>query len=129
MRKYIGVLVAVLAIACSSKPPSNGPESGGGDTVISMGKGPSSQPESAKWAAKAVDVLASELKISKEAITVKEVRAVEWPDSSLGCPQPDQFYMQMMTPGHKITLQAKGKLYYVHQGQDRLIVCPKAESS
>ena len=35
-------------------------------------------------------------------LTVVEAAAHEWPDGSLGCPEPDQVYTQAITPGFQV---------------------------
>lgn len=44
-------------------------------------------------------------------------QAVNWPDSSLGCPQEGMMYMMVITPGYQIVLEAQGQQYYYHTGQ------------
>lgn len=44
-------------------------------------------------------------------VTVVQAEAVEWPDGSLGCPQPGQSYLQVITPGYKVLLELAGKRY------------------
>jgi hypothetical protein len=39
---------------------------------------------------------------------------VNWPDASLGNPQPDHLYPQVITPGFKIVLAAGGDTYEYH---------------
>jgi len=39
---------------------------------------------------------------------------VEWPDTSLGNPQPGMFYAQVITPGYKIILEADSHQYEYH---------------
>ena len=63
-------------------------------------------------------------------LTVAAFTAVEWPDSSLGCPQPETMYMQVITPGYQITLTAAdGTTYAVHtesQPGGQMVLCPAA---
>ena len=73
----------------------------------------------------AIDALAAELQIAKEGILVDTIRAVNWPDSSLGCPQPGRAYLQVVTPGHKVTLRADGRIHVVHEAKGRAFVCEK----
>ena len=56
-------------------------------------------------------------------IVVDTVEPMEWPDSSLGCPQPGQFYMQMITPGHKVKLHVGERVFFVHEAKGRGIIC------
>jgi hypothetical protein len=78
-------------------------------------------------AQRAIDALAQELGIAKEEIEVDTVRAVDWPDSSIGCPKPGQAYLQVITPGHKITLRAEGKVHVVHEARGRAFVCEQVK--
>ncbi len=39
---------------------------------------------------------------------------VQWNDTSLGCPQPDQVYAQVVTPGYLFTFSYNGVTYQVH---------------
>lgn len=71
----------------------------------------------------AARVLADELDIPLADIAVDTVRAVEWRDSSIGCPQPGEAYLQVITPGHKITLQVGDTLHTVHEANGRAFVC------
>ncbi len=62
----------------------------------------------------AIRFLAGELNIAAEGIAIKQVEMVEWQDSSLGNPQPGQFYAQMITPGYRVVLVAQGREYELH---------------
>jgi len=71
----------------------------------------------------AVATLAADLGIAKDAIAVVSVTEVDWRNSSLGCPKPGMAYLDVITSGHKVTLRANGKLYYVHEADNRAFVC------
>lgn len=58
--------------------------------------------------------LARELNIKPEEIAVVGVTATEWNDGSLGCPKPDMMYLQVITPGYQIVLEAQGQTYNYH---------------
>ena len=58
--------------------------------------------------------LANRLTISPNEITLVEAIAVEWTNSSLGCPQPGMEYLQVTTPGYRILLQANDQPYEYH---------------
>lgn len=73
----------------------------------------------------AVKELAARLSINTSDIRVKSVEAVDWPDASLGCPQPGIMYIQVITSGYKVTLSAGGKDYAVHtDSRQRAVYCP-----
>ncbi len=67
--------------------------------------------------------LAEQLNISKEKIQVVRVTAVEWHDSSLGCPKPGMAYLDVITPGYQIVLRADGQEYTYHTGSDSFVLC------
>ena len=41
---------------------------------------------------------------------------VVWPDRSLGCPLPDVEYVQVLSEGYRIVLEASGATYHYHGG-------------
>ena len=74
------------------------------------------------------ETLAEHLNVPMHTIEVDTVRAVQWSDSSTGCPQPGEAYLQVITPGHKISLRVDGKLYFVHEANGRAFVCKRTKS-
>ena len=78
---------------------------------------------------KAIQALADYLDLPVTAVSVDSVRAVDWRDSSIGCPQPGEAYMQVITPGHKITLRVDGDVYVVHEANGNAFVCVKRKLS
>lgn len=62
--------------------------------------------------------------IELEKIIVLEVEAVEWPDGSLGCGTPGIDYLQVVTPGFHILLEAGGQVYSYHSNTTgQIILC------
>jgi hypothetical protein len=70
----------------------------------------------------AVADLSQQLSVPEESILVESVKAAQWPDASLGCPQPGMLYAQVVTPGYLIVLTVEDQTYEYHAGQDRLVV-------
>ena len=68
------------------------------------------------------DDLANRLTTPKEQISLIEATEVEWSDSSLGCPQPGMEYLQVITPGYRILLQADNQSYEYHSNRDTYFV-------
>jgi hypothetical protein len=66
--------------------------------------------------------LARELGIQPSEVIFVQGGPVEWNDSSLGCPKPDQAYLQVITPGYQLTLQARGQSYEYHTDLGRRAV-------
>lgn len=71
----------------------------------------------------AIETLAAELGIAKDAIEVESVTEVDWRNSSLGCPKPGMAYLDAITSGHKVTLRANGQIYNVHEADNQAFVC------
>ena len=87
----ITLVLAFLLTACSGN--------GGGGSVA---PGEAAEPDQEGPAAIAQRVVADATGIRSEQVIIVSVEAVEFPDSSLGCPQPDMGYLQVITPGHKV---------------------------
>ncbi len=66
--------------------------------------------------------LAQQLGISPDEIEVESVEAVEFPDASLGVPEPDKAYAQVITPGYVIRLTAEGETYAYHAANGRVVL-------
>jgi hypothetical protein len=75
---------------------------------------------------KAKEDLAQRLSISVDQISLVEATGVVWPDSSMGCPQPDMKYLQIPEDGALIVLEVEGISYEYHNGGKRgLFLCEK----
>ena len=61
--------------------------------------------------------LAARLGVSLAEISVVEAMPVEWSDSSLDCPQEGMSYLQVITPGYRIVLQANSQAHEYHTNQ------------
>jgi hypothetical protein len=60
-------------------------------------------------------------------IDLIEIKAVVWPDSSLGCPQPGMAYTQVQQDGLRIRLRVGKRIYSYHSGGSRLpFLCEQA---
>jgi hypothetical protein len=64
------------------------------------------------------DLLNSESGDATESVVITASEPVTWPDSSLGCPKPGEFYAQVITPGYRVTVQYQGETIEVHTDQD-----------
>ncbi len=58
--------------------------------------------------------LAARLGVAADSIEVVSVQEVDWPDTSIGCPQPDMVYAQVITNGSGIILSHNGGSYSYH---------------
>jgi hypothetical protein len=77
-----------------------------------------------QMAEQARQALAERLDVPVEDVTVESSEEVTWPDASLGCPNPDMMYAQVLTPGFRIVLVAGGESYTYHgDATGQLVLC------
>ncbi len=69
------------------------------------------------------NLLSSGQGITPPMITVVKFSATDFPDASLGCPQPDQMYAQVITPGHQVVLAANGSEYDYRVAGETVMLC------
>lgn len=130
------ITIAVTAItvlaSCSSdklKPPVT---SGDGITECNLihninacyeaGKPPDNIPvEHWALAAMAYAELGKRFNLDPRQIKISSVEKVDWPDSSLGNPQPGEVYAQVVTPGYKIILSVGPTKHIFHTSQNKII--------
>lgn len=67
--------------------------------------------------------LAGRIGVPEEEIAITGAAAVVWNDGSMGCPQPDMSYTQVLVDGARVTLAHDGTDYTYHQGGDALFLC------
>lgn len=80
-------------------------------------------PVAADLAALAQRLLAEQLDLPVRRVEVIDVQAAVWPDTSLGCPQPDQAYAQVLINGYRIVVEAAGEQTIFHTDFDRALRC------
>ncbi|MEW6233635.1 MAG: hypothetical protein AB1566_15175, partial [Chloroflexota bacterium] len=85
---------------------------------------PTFPPEAGRVVDLARKDLAQRLGKDQDAITVVRVERVDWPDTSLGCPQPGMMYAQVITPGYRIYLSVDNVSYEYHSDRARVVFCP-----
>lgn len=70
--------------------------------------------------------LVQKLSLSLNDIQVEKVVEKEWGDASLGCPTEGMVYIQLVTPGYQIILNANGQTYdYRSDLERRVELCAK----
>ena len=81
-------------------------------------------PEAAAAVDAARQAGASHLAIGADQFQVNQVEAHQWPDSSLGCPQPGQLYSQIVTPGFLVLISGAGQQLEFHTDtRSRVVLC------
>jgi WD40 repeat protein len=66
--------------------------------------------------------LAQRLGVEAEAVAVQSIEEAEFPDASLGVPEPGQMYAQVITPGYAIKLATEGQVYEYRASDERLVL-------
>jgi hypothetical protein len=86
-------------------------------------------PKTKTLAELAISHLSEHLKIPKSGVTLISIKPTDWPDTSLGCPQPRMMYAQVITPGFRIVLKVGEKKYVYHTDREsRVVLCENAAS-
>jgi hypothetical protein len=62
--------------------------------------------------------LAQELDLHPYAISLVSIESMEWTDACLGVPLPDHGCAQVITPGYKVVLEARGQQYAYHTNEE-----------
>lgn len=120
---FLAILAAVALLAGCSRSPA--PTTSPLPAASPLGR-PTDLPARAQTiAAEARRDLAGRLNVATDAVKVVRVEAVDWPDASLGCPQPGMMYAQVITPGYRLILEVAGRTYTYHASESRVIACDK----
>jgi hypothetical protein len=134
------VLLAALVLAACGPTPGTDDVSPGTDEVSPISTPPPAAPqdtpspvasgdEETDIVENALADLSTRLGISAETIQVVSVELVDWPDTSLGCPQEGQMYAQVIVPGRRVVLEAEGEQYTYHTGDGNVILCQDESSA
>jgi len=79
--------------------------------------------------AAAVEDLSERIGVAAAEIDVLEARNVTWPDAAAGCPRPGMVYLQVLTPGALVRLEAAGREYRYHaRGGSLPLPCPAKQA-
>lgn len=123
-------LALLLAAAgCDANSNAEGEQSTDSTARVILPDGTQRALESAEISIsmRAAAVLSEEMSIPISQVTVVSVRPVDWPDSSIGCPQPGQAYAQVITPGHKIAVRARGEIHVLHEAGGKPFLCKRTK--
>jgi hypothetical protein len=110
----LGLLVALsLEVAAAGEVTIDGPDG--------------NIPTVSATAQAAVDMatadLAERLGVDPSIIAVVGVEGQTWSDASLGCPEPDRLYAQVLVDGFRILLSVGDDRYEYHSGPGRVVLC------
>lgn len=87
----------------------------------------SDDPDAEKMIELAKADLAKRLGVVALEVGVQSVEAVQWRNSSLGCPEEGKMYLQVITPGYRIVLSAGSETYEYHTDHSRAVPCDSEE--
>ena len=69
--------------------------------------------------------IAQDLDVPVDAVQVLSVESRNWPDSSIGCPQPEMLYAQVVTPGYLVLVEVSGEPFEYHaDDRGNVVRCP-----
>jgi hypothetical protein len=75
----------------------------------------------------AVTAASDRLQIPTDALVVFATEPRDWPDSSLGCPEPGRAYAQIITPGYLVTVHrfdgGDEVLVHTDESGERVAIC------
>jgi len=120
MRKQKNLLALLLVLPCLACSTPTAPHTDGaaaskpteGSTVIAQ-----APPTPVTLQALVQSALAQAQKLSgrpPNEISVIDAAAVDWPDGSGGCPQPEMVYTQAVVPGYRIRIRAGKQVMNFH---------------
>ena len=104
-------------------PTNDGETVTGSPTVSSL-----SDPHLEQLVEQAKADLARQLSLPADQIKLIEAMRVDWPNSSMGCPEPGGEYLDVWVVGELIQLEAGGRVYEYHSGPNRPpFLCPPSK--
>jgi len=105
-----GLLTAVLAVGCTGNE-------GADNAALVSAEGPAGVAQA---------TVAKYLGVATATVRIVSVEAVEFADSSLGCPQPGMAYLAVLTPGHKVVAEANDQNLDVRVSGNHGLICEPA---
>ena len=115
-RRMIGwLLIVVLLVGCDASVPE--------ETAVEVPQ------EAESLVDKAIEDLAARVGVDPGDIVVEGVAETEFPDASLGVPEPGTSYAQVITPGYIIRLRAGGKIYEYRAAENRVILATEGPAA
>ena len=100
-------------------PPTPSDQTEPGNLVIIPA--PGSPDPTSKLVEQAKSDLSERMDFEADEIEVVSVENVNWSNGSLGCPEQGMMYIQAITPGYLIVLEADGQEYEYHTNTSSLV--------
>jgi hypothetical protein len=114
MRYALMIMMVFALVGCGAAASPAG--TGGTGTSETVTPGAPALPAGSVEATVA-QALAQQSGADVDGLQLTDKVAQEWSDSSLGCPDPATMYMQVITPGYKLTFSDGSKTYEVHTNE------------
>jgi hypothetical protein len=76
----------------------------------------------------AKQVIAEFLSVPATDVRLVSIAAQEFNDSSLGCPEPDMSYLQVLTAGHRVIVEADGRRFDVRVSGGHGRICHQSKA-
>lgn len=108
----IALIVLVVIVASLGRPALSAPK---GSPAVAVPTGPAGDA-----AGRARADLAARLGVDASAIEIAATEEHTWSDASLGLPEPDMMYAQVLTDGYIVTLSHGGQTYVYHVAGEAL---------
>jgi len=121
----VTLTAGVGAALCGGPSPAGAELPSAREPQMKLGEEPADPAkEKAAAVARAKDHLVKRLKVRPEEVTLESATPATWPDASLGCPEKDRMYAQVVTSGYKVLLKVEAKTHEVHVAGSRVVSCP-----
>jgi hypothetical protein len=117
MRYALMMLMVVILVGCGAADDTTGTGTEPEPALTPVGS--ALPPGSVE--ANAAALLSQHTGQPVEAFQLGDKTEHEWPDSSLGCPDPAALYMQVITPGYQMTFVDEERTYDVRTNEDASI--------
>jgi hypothetical protein len=118
----------VTAVALTAAARVGGAELAGSSQIELGGEPKDPEKEKAAAVARGRAHLVKTLRLDPEKVTLESATPATWPDVSLGCPEKDRMYAQVVTSGYKLIFLGDGKKHEVHVAGSRVVSCPSPRS-
>lgn len=116
------VATTLPAVTAAPSAPTSAPAPTEETSMSPTASGEAAGGSAAAMTELAKQDLVTRASVEASKITIISTQETEWNNSSLGCPKPDMAYMQVITPGYLIMLEADGKTYEYHADRQRTVI-------
>jgi hypothetical protein len=73
----------------------------------------------------AKDTISAQTEIARRKILIEDIQAIDYRDSSLGCPRAGMSYLQVITPGYRVKASAEGRRFDVRIAGNQALICSR----